>query len=66
MNDQENILTVVERCPQCGGRVSAARVEAGFEFICIGMVTEEIPCGWRAESSREAGRVVAVQVRPSA
>lgn len=59
---QDDLLTVLECCPQCGGRVTAIRTEAGgFEFSCIGMAGDETPCGWTAKSERGTGRVTLVK-----
>lgn len=47
MKAGEENLTVVESCPNCGGRVSAVRLESGkLSATCIGVISDEIPCGW--------------------
>lgn len=44
---REENLTVVEGCPNCGGRISAVRLESGqLSATCIGVISDEIPCGW--------------------
>lgn len=45
-------LTVVEHCPNCGGRVSTMRLDSGkVSATCMGTAGEEHPCGWATEES---------------
>lgn len=45
------MLAMTQRCPKCGGRVSAMEMDGGKLAVrCTGSAGEEDSCGWALEA----------------
>lgn len=48
--EREVMLAMTQRCPKCGGRVSAMEMDGGKLAVrCTGSAGEEDSCGWALE-----------------